>query len=196
QIAPLDGKTVRLPVPEFRWAEVEQAVAYRFQLGPEPGFNVPAIDRTDLAATTLTPESLEPGDYHWRVASIAADGEQGPYGDVIAFSLRPTPDPEPPEVGEQTLGFRLPEGLPGERYRFQLARDRGFDTLLHDRTLDAPRVDIDRPPGGSTYYMRYAIIGTDGEQGPYSGTQSLWVPIEDYRPLIFFFGTAILLLAL
>lgn len=77
----------------FRWLAAEEAVAYRFQLATEEAFAAPLVNRGALPARELTVENLEAGRYYWRVASVRADGDQGPFSDPHRLTLR-APLPE------------------------------------------------------------------------------------------------------
>jgi hypothetical protein len=193
RIAPTDSQVVRTALPAFAWSAVDGADAYHFQLASDPDFGTLLIDLPDFRGTTFAPESLPPGEYYWRLATLAG-GERGPFSDTLGFALRPIPDPQPPELSETEISFRWPAGLSGERYRFQLARDRGFEDLLVDRELAEPRITVERPPGGNEYFMRYAVIDEDGEQGPFSTVQRIVLPIDDYTPFVIFGIISILLL--
>lgn len=78
----------------FRWVAAAEAVAYRFQLGTDEAFAAPLVDRVRLDELEFTVESLQAGRYYWRVASVRADGDQGPFSDPHRVTLQaPTPEP-------------------------------------------------------------------------------------------------------
>ena len=186
-VGPTADSTVRVAVPELRWTEAENAIHYHLQVASDAAFGQIVFDQPDYASDRWHPQELLPeGEYFWRIATVDSSGEQGPYSDVIRFWLRPTPDPEPPTVGDDVITFRFSEGLPGEQYHFQLARDQQFSDLIEDQKLTEPAVALSKPIGGNTYYMRYSMIGTDGVEGPFSSIQRIYLPIDDYRPITIF----------
>jgi len=186
-VGPVADSTVRVAVPKLQWTGAENAAQYHLQVARDAAFVRLVFDDSAYTDESWQPEELLPeGEYYWRIATIDDSTEQGPYSDVLRFWLRPTPDPEPPAVGEEQLTFRLSEGLPGERYHFQLARDQAFTDLVEDRMLDEPEVVVTKPIGGNNYYMRYSMVGTDSVEGPFSTVQRLYLPIDDYRPMVIF----------
>ena len=169
--ARLHGERVML-----RWARVASVERYRLQV-------------TDLAAATAVVErddltggevdvALPPGEYLWRVASVAAGNDLGPFGDAQAFVLRPIPQApatEPPEVADDGLVLRWRAGEPGQRYELQLARDAGFTDVVQELSTEQPVARLGRPPAGR-YHLRMRTIDVDGFVGPYGQTQQVEVP--------------------
>ena len=186
-VGPNADSTVRIAVPEMQWTEAENAVGYHLQVAHDADFARIVFDDANYRSDRWQPQAVLPeGEYYWRIATIDGSGEQGPYSDTIRFWLRPTPDPEPPAVGEEQLTFRFAAGLPGETYHFQLARDQTFTDLLEDQILTEPEISLAKPVGGNTYYMRYAMIGPDQVEGPFSSVQRIYLPIDDYQPMVIF----------
>ena len=74
----------------LKWTEPPVARAYRLQVSDTADFRAPRIDRSDLTAPELA-LALPPGTYYWRVATIAADADQGPFSDVQSIVLIPGP---------------------------------------------------------------------------------------------------------
>jgi hypothetical protein len=160
---------------EFAWAAHDEAVGYRFQLANDSGFSVPLRDLPDLRTPSLALEGLVPGRYQWRLASVRAGADQGPFGAVQGFELRPLPPtPAPPQVGDVSVRFAW-EGAPGQTFDFQLARDTSFVPLIVDRRLDAPGIKLPLP-GSGRFYMRIRTRDADGFVGPFTAPQSFEVP--------------------
>lgn len=182
-VGPNTGSIVRVAVPELRWTQTENATHYHLQVAMDEAFTQAVFEQEVYTSDRWQPQTLlAEGDYFWRIATIDRSGEHGPFSDTMQFALRPTPDPEPPTIGEDTIAFRWTEGLPGEQYHFQLARDRTFSEMIAEEVLTEPVVSLPKPIGGNTYYMRYSVIGTDNIEGPFSSMQSIYLPIDDYRP--------------
>lgn len=160
---------------EFAWAANEEAGSYRLQLSSEPTFAAPLRELDDLRGGGAVLEGLPPGSYHWRVRSVRPDGDLGPWGDPGRFELRPEP-PSPPKaaVGDQTVRFDW-QGLPGQRFDFQVARDAAFATLLIERRQAETFIEVPRP-GHGRYWVRLRAIDPDGFVGPFGGVQYFEVP--------------------
>ena len=78
----------------FTWeATTGEAAAYRFQLADDEAFATLLVDRGRLAELEFTVEKLKAGRYYWRVASVRAGGDQGPYSDPQMVTLR-APEPQ------------------------------------------------------------------------------------------------------
>ena len=182
--APAARAVVRGDRVEFAWAASSEARRYRLQLalmtpGSDPAaaaFDTPGQDLKDLKdldALTATVQPLPPGHYAWRLASLRADGDQGPFGDPQAFELRPLPPPvappAPPTVGDQSIRVFW-QGLPGQQFDFQLARDAAFTQVIDERRTD--RTEIELPlPGSGRFHVRLRGRDADGFVGPWSASQ-------------------------
>ena len=168
--APAPRGVTRGTQVELSWAENPEAQSYRLQVAADERFTRPLRDLPALTGTTHTLEGIAPGDYFWRLASVRAGNDQGPWGSARAFTLRPPPaTPAPPKVGETTLAFAW-EGEPGQTFEFQLARDAKFSDLVLERKLDKPELELARPAGG-VYFMRIRARDADGFQGPFTTPQ-------------------------
>lgn len=160
---------------EFSWAANAEADRYRLQLATDPGFAQPLRDLPDLRGLRTTLDGLTPGTYHWRMRSLRADGDVGPWGDVNRFELRPDPpQPKPPVIGDRSVRFAW-AGLPGQQFDFQVARDNGFAAPVVERRLDATEIEIDRP-GNGRFWVRLRAIDPDGFVGPFGAPQYFDVP--------------------
>lgn len=190
---PIGGARIYGERVELVWTQSAETASYRLQIAEDAGFSVLRQDLTGLQAPRRI-LALAPGDYHWRLASLRADGDQGPFSDPQRFTLRPVPPSpplRPPSLGEKQISFQWPAGEAGASYRFQLASEREFRNTMVDRVLPEPRIELERPPPG-TYYMRAATIDADGYAGPFGPVQEFAVP----RPPIPFWLYPILLVPL
>lgn len=176
--APQNKGKLRGEAVEFKWAEAAEAANYHFQLAQDAQFSKLVLEEKTLAKTRfLTPGKTVPGDYHWRIASIRANGERGPWGDAQTFSLKPPPaQPEPPAIDDKSIAFTW-SGEPGQTFRFQLARDDKFTQMVSDQTkLAEPRVVLARTDESGAYYMRIQATDPDGYVGPFTSPQKFEVP--------------------
>jgi len=188
-IGPSLGAVVRTRTPTFEWSGVEGAAAYHLQLAGDEHFARPVFDRKGVTATRLSVDRpLEAGTWFWRIATVDAAGKEGPFSDPQGFELRPTPaSPGAPALEAQgnEISLRWREGLPGQRYQFQMARDAGFRHLLVDETLNRPELSMARPDPPRVY-LRVRILDVDGHPGPWGPTQYLDRPRWPGWPILGF----------
>lgn len=161
---------------ELAWAANQEAQTYRLQLARgDADFTRPLHDLRGLRSLATTLEGLLPGGYHWRLASVRADGDMGPWGTARSFDMRPLPpDIKPPKVGDRGISFAW-DGAPGQTFEFQLARDAAFNNKIIDRQLDRPALEMPLP-GTGRFYLRLRARDADGFVGPYTTPQYVDVP--------------------
>jgi hypothetical protein len=168
--APAPGGVTRGTRVELSWAGNPEAQTYRMQLANDERLGANLRDLPGLTTTSLTLDGLAPGNYFWRLASVRAGNDQGPWGVVRGFVVRPPPaTPAPPAVGDTAVQFAW-EGEPGQTFDFQIARDPNFEQMVLERRLEQAGIDLPRPPGG-TYYVRYRARDADGFIGPFTTPQ-------------------------
>lgn len=159
---------------EFAWTLNPEARTYRLQLGGAAGFEPPLREWTDVTGAATSVDALAPGNYQWRLASVRADGDRGPWSPAREFQMRPSPPvARPPAVGAQTVGFEW-EALPGQTFDFEVARDPAFANLLLERRLTEPRISLPLPAPGR-YHVRLRAREADGFIGPYTSPQQFEV---------------------
>lgn len=156
------------------WSASTEAAHYRLQASASRDFSTLAIDEARVAGTGLALERLGRGEWHWRVASVRADGDRGPWSDPRRFTI--VPDPPTPKAGPAADGRLAFEwgGEAGQRYEFQLASEASFAAPLVERTVDEPRIAF-AEPGTGEYFFRIRAVDADGFRGPWSAAQRLVV---------------------
>jgi len=162
---------------ELAWSKPVNAQRYRLQLATAEDFATPLQDRSDLGDTAHA-LNLPPGRYLWRLASIAAGEDQGPFGDAQAFTVKPippTPALAPPAIGDQALQFRWAAAAGVARYQLQWARDPEFKQLIAEPSSEAPELTLPRPEAG-VYYLRVRSVDAEGYAGPYGTAQQVEIP--------------------
>lgn len=87
---PADSARVVGDSAQLKWSEPPEALAYRLQVSTQADFSQLQVDRQDITATQLN-VPLPPGTYYWRVATLIAGNDQGPFGDVQSFVLNKAP---------------------------------------------------------------------------------------------------------
>ncbi|NMG77131.1 FecR domain-containing protein [Aromatoleum diolicum] len=174
--APGDGGKASAGGVAFSWTQAPQATTYRLQLSAGEDFAAPLADVEGLGETAYRAE-LAPGNYRWRLASVRADGDRGPWSAAARFVVRPLPQaPEPPAIGSDTLEFRW-KGEPEQRFDYQFAADESFAAPLHEGAVPEPHASLPRPGAGS-YWMRVRAIDPDGFISPWTGAQKVVVPAQ------------------
>jgi hypothetical protein len=172
----LDSDSVTLA-----WARNPQAARYKLQIALLPDFSTLLLDRDDLSATELT-ATLPLGTLHWRVASVRADGDTGPYSDTQRFERVPPPPPPaapasaPPRKTD--AGIVISWGattLPGASYHLQVARDEAFTQLVLDERTPRTEYLLAQPEPGN-YFVRTRTIAADGRAGAFGAPQVIEVP--------------------
>ncbi len=171
------GRTIDDNV-RLAWTRNATAARVRLQVADTPDFAQPRIDRNDLN-TAEARVALPLGTHHWRIASILASGDQGPFSDAQSFTRIEPPAAPPaaePQKNDDGLLLRWRASAPqGTRWQVQLARDAGFTQMITDTTVGEPQWLLRDPPSG-TYYLRVKTIDTDGFAGPFGQAQQIEVP--------------------
>ena len=177
--APAPGAVLRGRAVDLAWSAGADGLRYRVQVERADGagaagapFATPLHDLARLDQPALQLDNLSPGAYRWRVATLRADGDQGPFGDPLAFELKALPPQAPPpepDIGDDHLRFYW-KAEPGQRTEFELARDADFRQVLERRAGDITQVELPLPPPGR-YHVRLRTVEPDGYVGPWSAPQ-------------------------
>lgn len=177
-VAPvMHGKT-RESRMSLSWTAQAAAKTYRLQVATSEDFAKPVLQRDDLDDTRLTVE-LPVGEYYWRLASVRADGDRGPWGDAGHFVMAaPQGPPEKPAVEGGQVSFAWP-GEPGQHFEFEMASDPEFRNVVERRKVDVPRLQLPQP-GVGVWHIRVRATDSDGYIGDWSSTQQFEVP-RDWR---------------
>ena len=179
-IAPAPAGIVRTPEVALSWTQAPGAAAYEYEVADSDAQTV-AQARVDGATSARLQAPLPPGDYRWRIRSVDGSGKTGPYGDPVAFTVRPLAEVTEIDGSAATAGdarevtFRWPAGQPGQRYRFQMSRTQDFSAPQVDRIVDEAQVTLPRLRSG-TWYLRAQTIDVDGFEGPFPAPQVIDVP--------------------
>jgi hypothetical protein len=174
---PVAGALSHGDAATFGWARPTAAARYRLQVATTPEFAAPLIDAADI---TVQPHRvpLSPGAYYWRVASIALDGDQGPFSGVQAFTQVPvpaSPDVEPAQLIDENLVFHWRSPGRDRSVQFQFASNSEFSQILLDLRTDATQAMLPKPPPG-VYFLRARTLDADGFVGEWGTTQQVEVP--------------------
>ena len=172
-----------------RWTGGAAEQRYRVQLARDVGFQQ-LIQDTVVRVSTLELPRPVPGRYYLRVLAVEPDGYESS-AQAQRIDLHPSPSPPQPlspagesVIADERLDFRWQPGDATGRYRFQLARERGFAAPLVDITLEQTRVALERSLEPGVYFWRVAADSEIDGQGEFGSPQSLRrVPAApDYGP--------------
>lgn len=175
----LSGKRI-----SFRWLKVADAASYQLQISPEPGFPPDSTTLVELNVTTHEQDFGDVGRRFFRIRSVASDGFRGTWSDPVSFTLIPPPPApllEKPSREGNRIHLRWPSQGAGFGYHFQLADNERFESPLVDRHLSEPQVSLEAPRRAGVYYARTSSIDPQGNEGPFSPSQSFevkrWWPL-------------------
>lgn len=198
QIKPGADAVIEEAVPAFQWSEPQDASGYRFQLSRDVQFKQLLHDESGFDTTIFTPDQeIAPGVYYWRVATVDKDNKTGPFSDPQKFRRTPpSPDMSDAKLDMEEMVFRWRKGEPGQTYKCQVSSDTDFSNILVDEEVKEPQYSLQNFTSGF-YYIRIAVIDSDGYAGPFSPYQTIRVPDPPPHPLTFLvpviFGLIIIL---
>jgi hypothetical protein len=168
---------------DLAWAANLEAASYRVEVAQDADFQHIVQRWSDLPVPRATLPAAEPGSYHWRVASVRAGGDAGPWGDGQRFELRPVPTA--PQGGVSADGKQVElrwEGRAKDGQQVELARDAAFTEVVARADLGEARWALPTPAQPGRYFFRYRAVEPDGFTTPWSSTLVIEVP-RDWRVL-------------
>ena len=168
---------------EFAWAPNIEAAQVRLQVAEDAGFMRVVQDRDGLTDAALRAQIAAPGVYFWRLASVRANGDPGPFGDAQRFELRPMP--EPPTGGMAADGRSLIfvwGGRAEDRQQVQLASDPLFVHIIEEAELSSPTWALPTSRRSGRFFFRYRSVEPDGFVSPYSSPLVIDIP-RDWNDL-------------
>ena len=178
-LQPENGSRFAASPAELRWKPAADAKAYRVQLGQSPDqstgkaaadatgaeFAVSVLDKPAIADTELkVGRALPPGRWTWRVASVDAQGKQGPWSAAHSFDVRPVPMTFTayPDKNGRVIGI----GDEKQKVQVQASRDARFTQVAADRVVDG-KIDFAELPVYA-YYLRARVADGTGSAGEWS----------------------------
>lgn len=162
----------------FTWAEVASAAQYEFEVAPNADFTQGAMQARGTAPSAS--QALAPGRWWWRVRSVDAGGQPGPWSEPVAFALEPSPpQPRLEDDGGDTLRIAWPAAGgasasgAAQAYRVQMASDAAFTQIVADVSTETNEARLPRP-GSGAYFVRVARQSPD-RQPHFSAPQRIEV---------------------
>jgi hypothetical protein len=172
--SPSDGADLRETTVRFEWLKVAKAVRYHLQVAEDRQFNHIIEDQADINDNSIQTKNLDFKTYYFRISSIAADGYQGIWSDILSFNIIPPPPAPPveaPQIEEKTIRIRWRDLGEGITYHFQMAKDDAFNEILVNEKLTKPEITLEKPADAGKYYVRTSGIDTEGYEGVFSEPQ-------------------------
>ncbi len=160
------------------WTRNTAAPGVRLQVARDAAFKDLVLQPPPLEAAGHEAR-LPDGAYHWRIASVQADGRAGPFSDAQTFEIRPpppAPPPAEPEVDGDQLRLRWRADPGVARYELEWAGDERFDGAGVQRfATDKAELALPKPSPGS-YFLRARAVNAAGAAGPWGQTQRIEQP--------------------
>jgi hypothetical protein len=144
------------------------------QVAEDRQFNHIIEDQADINDNSIQTKNLDFKTYYFRISSIAADGYQGIWSDILSFNIIPPPPAPPveaPQIEEKTIRIRWRDLGEGITYHFQMAKDDAFNEILVNEKLTKPEIALEKPADAGKYYVRTSGIDTEGYEGVFSEPQ-------------------------
>jgi len=182
-ITPALGERLNKREVDLVWNAAVDAQSYLLQLAPTPEFGPGLIERR-LPAVTQTRETLADGDWHWRIASLDAQGQRRAFSPHRAFRVQLPPPPpvliSKPEHARVTSPETTLNWLPSETavaYQVQIAPTPDFVKPAVDKRVTETQLPI-RAPAPGVWHWRVSALGVDDLNQGFSNSAS-W----RYQPL-------------
>ncbi len=75
----------------FAWKEAPGAEGYHFVLAKDRRFKKVVYEERRIPGTSCAVDNLDYGTYFFKISSVATDGSEGPFSDVLTFVVVPPP---------------------------------------------------------------------------------------------------------
>ncbi|MCX5807014.1 MAG: FecR domain-containing protein [Proteobacteria bacterium] len=175
---------------EFKWLKVKDAAKYHVQVASERNFAAIMEEKTDHSSETYKTGALDFNQYYLRVSSIADDGYEAGWSEIVPFRLVPPP-PSPqldkPTVSEKNIFLKWKNLGESITYHFQIARDMEFKEVILDKKIEKSEISFEKPEDSGEYYVRTSSIDRKGREGDFSSPQSFEIKSKIIYGLMAFF---------
>ncbi len=166
----------------FTWPSGLEGQKLQLQFARSARFEPPLLD-TVTATTEAAIQRPAGSEFFVRSRRIDSDGHSEEFSKPERVTLsEPFAQLEPPRLEKGHITFNWSKPLPGQTFRFQIARDAAFDSIVHEARLAENRLMLNSP-GAGRYFVRVGLIDRDGFVAPYGPAQQFDVP-RNYWPLL------------
>jgi hypothetical protein len=120
---------------EFIWNPQEEATAYKIQVSRSRLFSTLEIDTRRNRTSAIAAVTSE-GAFYWRVASISANGETGPYSPYRRFRVSGGTKVAASDTTPPRLELKNPFHVGGQYYTFEGKTEPGATVFINDQEVD------------------------------------------------------------
>ncbi len=193
---PGDGAVLRNARPDFSWSSIVGITQYRLQLSSRADFADPLHEITSEQAKWRASSDLPAGTLFWRVASVSAENQRGPWGPISSFTYKPGPGATELgkgalEIESDDIRIKIPPPPDGQYYEAILASDVGLQKIVAQAKSDVGEITLPYPESG-TYFLGVRLIDrSDETPGPMAvqtveiEAKRLWLILLLLLPLAF-----------
>ncbi|MGL4575167.1 MAG: FecR domain-containing protein [Burkholderiaceae bacterium] len=165
-MAPRPAEMLFAPDVSFRWSEPEGVSAYQVELQDASGKKI--VSAEDQRSPQFAAASLPPGEYRWRLASIAALAsgakDLGPKSDWFTFSIEPAPALGAKPTANNGISLNW-TGKADANYVLELASDAQFSRVLRTQQVAGLSTELTGIDPG-IYFMRVRRADPGAAFGP------------------------------
>ena len=175
---------------KVEWQRVDGAVAYKVVLAKDPQFKESVV-QTNVDKPFYVMQDLKPGTYYFKVASIAEDGFQSLFSDVVSWKVLPEPDKVILKEDKDKIYVQWASCGNGATYEIQLAKDKDFKkTIFREKDLVKNSYMFKRPKVSGLYFVRIRSVNAYGQQSDFSEPLTFEVEKESCGYCGYVCGTA------
>jgi hypothetical protein len=183
-LGPPEDSRMHGQAPELWWSVPDVAARFHLQIARDAAFSDLLVDRRQQEGSRQQlAQEPAPGVYHWRVASVSADGERGPFAPPRKFTIQavPTATTAASSIADGQVVISWGRAANARHYEFQLADDEGFTDRVVDEKLTSTEFTLP-DIGTGTFYYRVRGVSAEGVVGPYGPINRLEIPGEPWPP--------------
>jgi hypothetical protein len=150
----------------FKWSASLTAEKFRLQIATNADFKPTLFDQKDIVGFDYK-QVLAPGNYFWRIASIATGENQGPFSDRFSFvqyKLPVSPVFDAPAIGKTEIALHWTPNDQSKTFIYQISSDPQFAQALITSTTDKILAIVTKPAPG-VYFLRVKSVDSEGNEG-------------------------------
>jgi hypothetical protein len=174
-LAPALGERLYQPQANFSWTAVADARGYLLQVAPTPEFKNGLIERR-LPPVVQHQETLDEGEWHWRLASLDENGQVHLFSPHRAFRIQPLPVPpaggqSQASSGDGKVHFTWGAVRGADSYGLEVSKDSAVVV-----SKEAKDTAVAAPLEPGKYNWRVRGLEADGQAGNWSGSNVVILP--------------------
>lgn len=177
-LQPLYQQTVGASVG-LECTTVTEASAYHLQIAKTPDFTSPVIDADQLSNCSYHTDTLENGQYFWRVASkVRTENGQfqhGPFSKPSKFEVNTNFSTLDASNSNNIYWIEEPE----LSFTSQISKDETFSNIVQEKVSQQQTIALDNLSTG-IYYIRLQAKNAGGITSPFSASHKVEIKEKDY----------------